>query len=264
MSGASDHPRIRGEHSRGRGHAGACRGSSPHTRGALIRTGLSVRKWRIIPAYAGSTTRRRACRCNKWDHPRIRGEHGGARADTPSHPGSSPHTRGARRFRPVLDRRPGIIPAYAGSTPYPSYSPMTCADHPRIRGEHVDAEPRPTVVGGSSPHTRGAHPKAVRRQYGEGIIPAYAGSTCRRIRGSAPGTDHPRIRGEHTPPHSPSSKSRASSPHTRGAHGHTVQAQRDGRIIPAYAGSTLLLPIVTKVTGDHPRIRGEHCSPPKS
>ena len=72
-------------------------------------------------------------------------------------------------------------------------------DHPRIRGEHLDAE--------------------VERRPVVGIIPAYAGNTrqerpaLRRVPGSSPHTrgthrraqrstqlawDHPRIRGEHT------------------------------------------------------------------
>ena len=51
-----DHPRIRGEH----GGLPFCRvggaGSSPHTRGALIRGSPRGRSPRIIPAYAGSTS----------------------------------------------------------------------------------------------------------------------------------------------------------------------------------------------------------------
>ena len=50
--------------------------------------------------------------------------------------GSSPHTRGA----PLKACAP----------------PSVDADHPRIRGEHIDTD-RPGAAGtGSSPHTRGA------------------------------------------------------------------------------------------------------------
>ena len=92
------------------------RGSSPHTRGARGRPRVYPISSRIIPAYAGSTgwifPGRKRCK----DHPRIRGEHGEGRAGDRAHTGSSPHTRGARRLRPVRDRRSWIIPAYAGST----------------------------------------------------------------------------------------------------------------------------------------------------
>ena len=50
-----DHPRIRGEHGLALVVAGAVAGSSPHTRGALIRGAGRVVGDRIIPAYAGST-----------------------------------------------------------------------------------------------------------------------------------------------------------------------------------------------------------------
>ncbi len=112
-----DHPRIRGEH-------------------ALLVESLELPDG-IIPAYAGSTTRRRPC--------------------PPGRTGSSPHTRGA------LLHGPGSLPVVG--------------DHPRIRGEHRSATSSrgvhrgiiPAYAGstnttkvasyaksGSSPHTRGA------------------------------------------------------------------------------------------------------------
>ena len=51
----SDHPRIRGEHIIGSIGMVIGWGSSPHTRGALLLTGLRRILERIIPAYAGST-----------------------------------------------------------------------------------------------------------------------------------------------------------------------------------------------------------------
>ena len=154
-----DHPRIRGEHPAGR-------------RAARDADG-------IIPAYAGST--------------------GSVGFSVFSPPGSSPHTRGARVVRPVVD--------------------AVRRDHPRIRGEHSCI--------------------AVLERPGWGIIPAYAGSTFNetgdalREMGSSPHTrgalcisgistnrprDHPRIRGEH---------------------GRLGAGQRgQAGIIPAYAGST--------------------------
>ena len=170
----------------------------------------------VVPAYAGSTAR--------------------SAASLAARAGSSPHTRGALPRRPLTARLPqdhprirgehlvvgdgallreGIIPAYAGST-------VWRRDHPRIRGEHAR-------------HGR-------LRQRPVGIIPAYAGSTeGNRINGDreigssphtrgAPGTssrwrcrrwDHPRIRGEHR----------------RTGRASALQS----RIIPAYAGSTLIV-----------------------
>ena len=236
-------------------------GSSPHTRGALSAASFNTPKTRdhprirgehrlylcnrwnnhgIIPAYAGSTTSlsskllvslgssphtRGAHRCDNRrqqanrDHPRIRGEH---------HKGSE-----HRRFWN------GIIPAYAGSTPWVTLF------------ESWDE--------GSSPHTRGAPPMRARRRRchrdhprirGEhgvslallrlpaGIIPAYAGSTSSEISIATWPGDHPRIRGEHSITLVTRYASLGSSPHTRGAHVlETCTLEFDG-IIPAYAGST--------------------------
>ena len=71
--------------------------------------------------------------------------------------GSSPHTRGA-----LLESVPAVDP---------------CWDHPRIRGEHDTPLTNVTPFTGSSPHTRGALFQVFEKILGEGIIPAYAGST---------------------------------------------------------------------------------------
>ena len=173
--------------------------------------------------------------------------------------GSSPHTRGA--LPPLGDLRSvsGIIPAYAGSTPWPCATRCVPGDHPRIRGEHhrltrlvvgelgiIPAYAGSTKstpcffrrLSGSSPHTRGARVRVIVEEPVIGIIPAYAGSTRRRCRSLPADRDHPRIRGEHRSSTVSGRPSHGSSPHTRGA-----RAERVGQMgrIP-----------------DHPRIRGEH------
>ena len=214
---SEDHPRIRGEHAGERLDRRGLLGSSPHTRGARLRQARPRRAARIIPAYAGSTTKPGSSSPTAWDHPRIRGEHSFEKLPSAMARGSSPHTRGAHRGsnRPPHYRR--IIPAYAGST---SIGPTTTprrSDHPRIRGEH---------------HPRRRAGRSVRR-----IIPAYAGST-----GTTP---------------FPSARSCGSSPHTRGALPLGVQAEGLGRIIPAYAGSTSSChPYTCAPAGSSPHTRG--------
>ena len=70
--------------------------------------------------------------------------------------------------------------------------------------------------------------------------------------------DHPRIRGEHMASVRHSSSVSGSSPHTRGARDLVGVAGINSGIIPAYAGSTLLLAGADRELEDHPRIRGEH------
>ena len=91
-----------------------------------------------------------------------------------------------------------------------------------------------------------------------GIIPAYAGSTAGDGGADEGGGDHPRIRGEHTVSVVGRVVRMGSSPHTRGAPACATSARRPSRIIPAYAGSTLLFSPSSRRKWDHPRIRGEH------
>ena len=180
--------------------------------GGQARTG-------IIPAYAGSTSGSLPRGRTSTDHPRIRGEH---RLDIPwpqAMQGSSPHTRGTLPASPSLAGR--------------------VADHPRIRGEHSPCLRARTIATGSSPHTRGALVRLPADEDAVGIIPAYAGSTlpcCWRARSVR---DHPRIRGEHKWDEFLLMSRLGSSPHTRGAQWCMPYCSGCGRIIPAYAGSTL-------------------------
>ena len=111
-------------------------------------------------------------------------------------------------------------------------------DHPRIRGEHRKQLNQTLYEVGSSPHTRGAPLVSYQERYGERIIPAYAGSTFDSEFLWGPGTDHPRIRGEHSSSAPSGHGATGSSPHTRGA--------------PTMAA------LVVAAVMDHPRIRGEH------
>ena len=195
---ARDHPRIRGEHpARGRA-GGQFGGSSPHTRGARGRPAPRPARPGIIPAYAGSTRPAPRPMGLTMDHPRIRGEHRRDRRGATSATGSSPHTRGAPPSTGNVLPRPGIIPAYAGSTGSGAGRRARAGDHPRIRGEHFQEVVRGSVALGSSPHTRGAPPQQQGSSAGTRIIPAYAGSTLYEVYCYREIGDHPRIRGEHT------------------------------------------------------------------
>ena len=174
-----DHPRIRGEHSVRAAQSRFVKGSSPHTRGARTRRSGASAALGIIPAYAGSTSRRRYSSRGCRDHPRIRGEHSSSLMLGLLPMGSSPHTRGALERSGVAFAPVGIIPAYAGSTSFVAKAARSYRDHPRIRGEHLSLMHGRLRTSGSSPHTRGAHAHGSASCSPTGIIPAYAGSTSR-------------------------------------------------------------------------------------
>ena len=76
----------------------------------------------------------------------------------------------------------GIIPAYAGSTPSRRQGSCMCKDHPRVCGEHMKFMTSSYCSWGSSPRMRGARALLDGTVEVDGIIPAYAGSTCRARR----------------------------------------------------------------------------------
>ena len=211
----------------------------------------------IIPAYAGSTNPRSCSTVAVRDHPRIRGEHASTHSSVSGSCGSSPHTRGAlNRVRRYLHNI-GIIPAYAGSTRARRRRCVAGRDHPRIRGEHAPFGSPSNPDPGSSPHTRGALAVALPPSVYRGIIPAYAGSTCRGEDSASCRGDHPRIRGEHITYAGRLRPPCGSSPHTRGAPRRRSRRPSVFGIIPAYAGSTRgkdLHPV--DIGGSSPHTRG--------
>src|SRR5674476_161928 len=92
------------------------------------------------------------------------------------------------------------------------------------------------------------------------IIPALAGSTCRRGGDNFRFRDHPRSRGEHNQPQTLLPFQQGSSPLSRGAHVHGTLWHPPARIIPALAGSTEVHTGAACDRWDHPRSRGEHSS----
>ena len=75
----------------------ACRGSSPHVRGALLVCHDGSFQYGIIPACAGSIIKVEFHQSKGRDHPRMCGEHFDQGCDSDSDRGSSPHVRGAPR-----------------------------------------------------------------------------------------------------------------------------------------------------------------------
>ena len=233
-----DHPRVCGEHARLKTGVRWMRGSSPRMRGTRQRSHHATQYSRIIPAYAGNTSRQCGFVGIPRDHPRVCGEH--LRFSTRAHirRGSSPRMRGT------------LTPS--------CWLTSISGDHPRVCGEHglVDAC---RVHGlGSSPRMRGTHDNGDMVHAVPGIIPAYAGNTCtvhHRLRARG---DHPRVCGEHTFVLSCQRSTVGSSPRMRGTLFTTPLARSSTGIIPAYAGNTMDKPAGLQQQRDHPRVCGEH------
>ena len=100
------------------------------------------------------------------------------------------------RYR-IVFATPGIIPAYAGNTRGLRMMLSRVRDHPRVCGEHSVVPLALESSAGSSPRMRGTLGVGVRRNVGNGIIPAYAGNTAAVDIFCSATWDHPRVCGEH-------------------------------------------------------------------
>ena len=173
------------------------RGSSPLTRGKRIADQKVNDRGRLIPAHAGKTT----IMANKIEIPGLIPAHAGktsstspeappstahprSRGENPDIPdrfliveGSSPLTRGKLLEAADNRRLQGLIPAHAGKTPRVRPMRIPRPAHPRSRGENVVTACLPAFARGSSPLTRGKHPRFARGRTDVGLIPAHAGKT---------------------------------------------------------------------------------------
>ena len=191
------HPRSRGEHRFSSHPLYEGWGSSPLTRGAPTFPHPVFRVCGLIPAHAGSTRRRRSSSSVSWAHPRSRGEHGDYIIRDEWGEGSSPLTRGAPEQHSAGADNPRLIPAHAGSTPFPAWHDDAQWAHPRSRGEHRRWRQLRCTRLGSSPLTRGAQGRSTVIWLDPGLIPAHAGSTHRGQLCRDAVWAHPRSRGEH-------------------------------------------------------------------
>ena len=239
-SGSRAHPRSRGENVDWVYNSVTGVGSSPLTRGKLLR-GASRQDGRgLIPAHAGKTVPDWEHKALPGAHPRSRGENALADMGAYTGNGSSPLTRGKQqqRGRDNLDAR--LIPAHAGKTDSVEREAREVEAHPRSRGENGHGRREHLRPRGSSPLTRGKPP-------GGGQPPPRPGA-------------HPRSRGENTCWPSTRSISRGSSPLTRGKLELGHLADQLAGLIPAHAGKTHDVRREQNQLRAHPRSRGENTS----
>ena len=219
LAGEAAHPRSRGENSP-LGHTVArAGGSSPLTRGKLIRNANRPNTERLIPAHAGKTITSRRLRNMPRAHPRSRGENTGFDPTNLTGAGSSPLTRGKqyREAHELLGQR--LIPAHAGKTGFSCLHTCGCGAHPRSRGENCVASRILFAFLGSSPLTRGKHHHTHKSPSNTRLIPAHAGKTLQSSMWIRVAWAHPRSRGENQRVGMWAFTSAGSSPLTRGKQG---------------------------------------------
>ena len=172
--------------------------------------------------------------------------------------GSSPRMRGTRvdcadRSTPV-----GLIPTYAGNTCLIKLSSGRGWAHPHVCGEHRRLARPVSASAGSSPRMRGTLLIVAAQKYGIGLIPTYAGNTCRRRGRERRSRAHPHVCGEHQSPGGRTLSNGGSSPRMRGTQNTERYAPIHGGLIPTYAGNTSNVPCAVRRGRAHPHVCGEH------
>ena len=132
-------------------------------------------------------------------------------------------------------------------------------DHPRLRGDHSGKQQDYGEALGSPPLAQGPLGLGCDQPVGDGITPAYAGTTG-TIWPSVPyHTDHPRLRGDHIMNFCKCFRYKGSPPLTRGPPCKVSTDCLVAGITPAYAGTTISMQESNGFSRDHPRLRGDHC-----
>ena len=252
------HPRSRGENVDGREDDLPAEGSSPLTRG---KHGLLVHAGHVrglIPAHAGKTIFCALFFGRIRAHPRSRGENSAHIRRLRRRRGSSPLTRGKLDELGVIAAHAGLIPAHAGKTTQDAYTALCKRAHPRSRGENRTRGIEVPGFQGSSPLTRGKLGPAHVGVGSKGLIPAHAGKTHEVSHPTWDPWAHPRSRGENNSLIGSLRHDKGSSPLTRGKRPqiHTASLRRG--LIPAHAGKTPPRRTPSRLTGAHPRSRGEN------
>ena len=175
--------------------------------------------------------------------------------------GSSPRVRGTHQLDQGARHRAGIIPACAGNTRHAAIAVAKNGDHPRVCGEHSDANAARSFSSGSSPRVRGTPPLAAGKYHRPGIIPACAGNTAELLEELLNDGDHPRVCGEHPPQCRKPDDRPGSSPRVRGTLPVVAEHLLRHGIIPACAGNTDFAALLVLPSRDHPRVCGEHLIP---
>ena len=215
---ARDHPRSCGDHASSQTEAMMVEGSSPLVRGPRRAGERALKLHGIIPARAGTTTRRTRRRSSARDHPRSCGDHFPYFRKAVDRLGSSPLVRGPRLRRLEPHDPLGIIPARAGTTPSWCRPRRSTRDHPRSCGDHAFLLTALVFSRGSSPLVRGPLLGTANNEIVIGIIPARAGTTAPGSSRTRPAWDHPRSCGDHSRPVGRLSVASGSSPLVRGPH----------------------------------------------
>ena len=254
----STHPRVCGEHSRGKLRSHCPIDSPPRVRGARWRRRIRRSVLRLTPACAGSTRAAQLRLALGSTHPRVCGEHNGSSWTGRLMYDSPPRVRGARQAVSLEARVRRLTPACAGSTHCRPGHEDASTTHPRVCGEHGYSYTLRSRLVDSPPRVRGAPNIVAVANAVDRLTPACAGSTPQRGEPQLGEPTHPRVCGEHVVMAMTIRRHPDSPPRVRGAPDGGLGLLPHHRLTPACAGSTSHRTARLGPPTTHPRVCGEH------
>ena len=234
-------------------------GSPPRGRGTQVFGFHALEPDGLTPAWAGNTSFRISRHGTRRAHPRVGGEHNSVLRNAYIPWGSPPRGRGTRTRTRCTRPATGLTPAWAGNTSSGRRPISSGRAHPRVGGEHVDANALIGIPAGSPPRGRGTPHHRSDRGCARGLTPAWAGNTiellvdldagagspprgrgtrCRRRRLAAPCRAHRRVGGEHTGARRRTRRAGGSPPRGRGTRARPPHGPLQPGLTPAWAGNT--------------------------
>ena len=212
----------------------------------------------ITPAGAGKTFLDEPEKEEQWDHPRRCGENFAGMDKPEGMTGSPPQVRGKLERLHEDCAITGITPAGAGKTRRCCAHRPKFQDHPRRCGENgLDRRRDPSGIG-SPPQVRGKLLEKIGIEKENGITPAGAGKTARKVHGTSCIKDHPRRCGENARTAQDMRLWTGSPPQVRGKPPRCRRKSPMTRITPAGAGKTVVIRRRFALAWDHPRRCGEN------
>ncbi|SHL21327.1 hypothetical protein SAMN05443637_12145 [Pseudonocardia thermophila] len=152
--------------------------------------------------------------------------------------GPPPQARGRRLGIMATVAEVGTTPAGAGTTPGRRPATPGPGDHPRRRGDDLEAAEVAATLPGPPPQARGRLPPGSRPRGCAGTTPAGAGTTMRGARTQLRTRDHPRRRGDDIASRTLSSAGWGPPPQARGRPLHPRVGVVAVGTTPAGAGTT--------------------------
>ena len=254
----SDHPRRCGENHCSNRIDRQDNGSPPQVRGKRHFLASSNFRLGITPAGAGKTFLDEPEKEEQWDHPRRCGENFAGMDKPEGMTGSPPQVRGKLERLHEDCAITGITPAGAGKTRRCCAHRPKFQDHPRRCGENgLDRRRDPSGIG-SPPQVRGKLLEKIGIEKENGITPAGAGKTARKVHGTSCIKDHPRRCGENARTAQDMRLWTGSPPQVRGKPPRCRRKSPMTRITPAGAGKTVVIRRRFALAWDHPRRCGEN------